>query len=69
MLSTSWRNAKNNDESEVDEEDESRHHVDTDVAGTPVVLSTGINIFTILRHLSHSQRHLILRHLTYISEN
>ena len=42
MLSTSWRNAKNNDESEVDEEDENGHKVDKDVAETPVVLHTGI---------------------------
>ena len=49
MLSTSWRNAKNNDESEVGHNDESRHYVDKDVAVfTPEVISTGI----ILRHLS-----------------
>ena len=44
MSSTSWRNAENNDENEVDEEDENGHKVDKDVAGTPVVLHTGISI-------------------------
>ena len=48
MSSTSGRNAKNNDENEVDEEDENGHTVDKDVSGTPVVLNTGIQILTSL---------------------
>ena len=44
MSSTSWRNAKNYDECEVDEDDKNSHKVDKDVADTPVVLSTGIFI-------------------------
>ena len=48
MSSTSGRNAKNNDENEVDEEDENCHTVDKDVPGTPVVLNTGIQILTSL---------------------
>ena len=48
MSSTSGRNAKNNDENEVDDEDENGHTVDKYVSGTPVVLNT---ILTSLWHL------------------
>ena len=56
MSSTSWRNAKNYDECEVDEDDKYSHKVDKNVADTPVVLSTGIFIPNCIPwHLSHAR--------------